>query len=260
MVVGGTVPSTTLAADLRLALDRTAFAGKLGITPDRWQEDLLRSTSDRVLLNCSRQSGKSTMAAILALHQALYQRQSLVLVLAPALRQSQELFSKLSEFYSTLGEPMKKYGERRLSLELTNGSRIVSLPGKEQTVRGYSGASLLILDEAARIPDELYLSTRPMLAVSGGRLLMLSTPFGRRVVFYEAWIAGEENAAWERYEVPAADCPRIATSFLEEELRALGPWWYAQEYENKFMDTPDQFFSTEVIESMVDHDVEPLKL
>src|SRR3954465_11251229 len=128
-----------LRDDLRLALDRVAFAGKLGITPDRWQEDLLRSTSDRVLLNCSRQSGKSTMAAILALHQALYLPGSLVLVLAPALRQSQELFAKLSEFYSTLGEPMRKYSERRLSLELTNGSRVVSLPGKEATIRGYSG-------------------------------------------------------------------------------------------------------------------------
>src|SRR3954452_20332422 len=165
MVVGGMGPSTTLAADLRLALDRTAFARELGISPDSWQEDLLRSASSRVLLNCSRQSGKSTMAAILALHQALYQRQSLVLVLAPALRQSQELFSKLSEFYSALGEPMKKYGERRLSLELTNGSRVITLPGTERTVRGYSGASLLIVDEAARVDDALYYSIRPMLAV-----------------------------------------------------------------------------------------------
>lgn len=241
-----------------MALDQVAFAEKLGIVPDLWQRDLLRSDSPRVLLNCCRQSGKSTMAAILALHRALYYPGSLVLVLAPALRQSQELFSKLTEAHAAIGEPMKKFGERRLSLELTNGSRVVTLPGKEATVRGFSGASLLILDEAARVPDELYFAVRPMLAVSSGRLLMLSTPFGRRGVFYKAWES--EADEWERYEVPATECPRISEGFLEEELRALGPWWHAQEYACRFMDTPDQFFSTEVIESMVSNEVEPLRL
>jgi hypothetical protein len=113
-----------LKDDMRLALDRVAFARAVGIVPDSWQVDLLRTGSTRVLLNCSRQSGKSSMAAVLALHRALYHPGSLVLMLAPALRQSQELFSKLSEFYSALGEPMRKYGERRLSLELINGSRV----------------------------------------------------------------------------------------------------------------------------------------
>jgi hypothetical protein len=46
-----------LREDLRLALDRSAFAWALGLEPDPWQEQLLRSGSDRVLLNCCRQSG-----------------------------------------------------------------------------------------------------------------------------------------------------------------------------------------------------------
>jgi hypothetical protein len=81
-----------LRDDLRLALDRVSFAEKLGISPDAWQRNLLDSSSRRVLLNCSRQSGKSTMSAVLALHRALYHPDSLILCLAPALRQSQELF------------------------------------------------------------------------------------------------------------------------------------------------------------------------
>jgi hypothetical protein len=76
-----------LRDDLRLALDHVAFAEKLGIAPDPWQRDLLRSSSDRILLNCSRQSGKSTMTAVMALHRALYHPDSLILCLAPALRQ-----------------------------------------------------------------------------------------------------------------------------------------------------------------------------
>jgi hypothetical protein len=78
-----------LRDDLRLALDRVAFTEELGIVPDGWQEQFLRSSADRVLLNCARQSGKSTMSALIALHRALYHPDSLVLCLAPALRQSQ---------------------------------------------------------------------------------------------------------------------------------------------------------------------------
>jgi hypothetical protein len=203
-----------LRDDLRLALDRVAFAEKLGITPDPWQRDLLHSASDRVLLNCCRQSGKSTMTAIVTLHRALYHPGSLILCLAPALRQSQELFGKVLGFYRDLGRPVSPHGERKLSLELENGSRIVTLPGSEKTIRGFSGTSLLVLDEAARVEDELYFAVRPMLAVSGGALMMLTTPYGKRGVFYEEWSGGH---GWERYEVPASKCPRISEEFLEEE-------------------------------------------
>src|SRR5215216_2477287 len=164
-----------LREDLRLALDRVSFAEKLGIVPDAWQEDLLRSSSDRVLLNCCRQSGKSTMTGVIALHQALYYPGSLILCLAPALRQSQELFVKVLGFYRDLGRPVSAQAERKLSLELGNGSRIVTLPGTEKTIRGFSGAALLTVDEASRVADELYFAVRPMLAVSGGALIMLST-------------------------------------------------------------------------------------
>src|ERR671921_976219 len=202
----------SLAEDLKLALDRVSFARRLGIEPDPWQEDLLRSASERVLLNCCRQSGKSTMTAIVALHRALYHPDSLILCLAPALRQSQELFSKIAGFYRDQGRPVSAVAERKLSLELENRSRIITLPGSEKTVRGFSGAALLVVDEAARVDDSLYYAVRPMLAVSGGSLMMLSTPYGRRGVFYEAWTGTED---WERYEIPARRCPRISTAFLE---------------------------------------------
>src|SRR5918992_1313426 len=208
----------SLAEDLKLALDRAAFARALGLQPDGWQEELLPSTSDRVLLNCSRQSGKSTMTAVIALHRALYHPGSLILCLAPALRQSQELFAKIASFYRNLGRPVSPQGERKLSLELENESRIVTLPGTEKTIRGFSGVGLLLVDEAARVDDELYFAVRPMLAVSGGALMMLTTPYGKRGVFYEEWTGG---AGWERYEVPAAECPRIPPEFLEEERDAL---------------------------------------
>lgn len=143
--------------------------------------------------------------------------------------------------------------ESALRLELQNGSRIISLPGKEQTVRGFSGVRLLAIDEAARVPDELYYSVRPMLAVSKGRLVALSTPFGARGWWHEAWRSEEP---WERYEVPASECPRISGEFLEEEQRTLGEGWYKQEYECQFLDAESQAFRREDVDRAFDEEVE----
>src|SRR5215208_4193193 len=241
--------------DLKCALDRVAFARALGIHPDGWQEDLLRSHSDRILLNCSRQSGKSTMSALIALHRALYHPSSLILCLAPALRQSQELFSKMAGFYRDLGRPVSAVTERKLSLELENRSRIITLPGSEKSIRGFSGAALLVVDEAARVDDSLYYAVRPMLAVSGGSLMMLSTPYGKRGVFFEEWTSG---IRWERYEVSASQCPRISEAFLEEERRSLPRRVYRQEYECSFEETDDQVFSFEDVAAAISKDVTPL--
>jgi hypothetical protein len=244
-----------LRDDLRLALDRVAFAKRLGLKPDPWQEDLLSSTSERVLLNCCRQSGKSTMTGVIALHRALYHPGSLILCLAPALRQSQELFSKIAGFYRDQGRPVSAVAERKLSLELENRSRVITLPGSEKTVRGFSGAALLAVDEAARVDDSLYFAVRPMLAVSGGSLMMLSTPYGKRGVFFEEWTNG---IGWERYEVPASQCPRIPEVFLEEERHSLPHRVYRQEYECSFEETDDQVFSFEDVAAAISKDVTPL--
>ncbi len=240
-----------LEQDLEVALDRVAFARALGIHPDGWQEDLLRSSSNRILLNCSRQSGKSTMSAVIALHRALYHPASLVLCLAPALRQSQELFAKIATFYRDLGRPVSPVAERRLSLELENGSRVMTLPGTERTIRGFSGVSLLIVDEAARVEDELYYSCRPMLAVSGGTLIMLSTPYGQRGIFYEEWTSGGSRA-WQRFRVSADQVPRISPEFLSEERGALGSRWFEQEYLCVFGELEGAVFSREAIDRMFD--------
>ncbi len=236
--------------DLRIALDRVEFARSCGLEPDPWQASLLSSDHHRVILNISRQAGKSTMSAIIALHCALYRPDSLILLLAPALRQSQELYGKVRHFYGEVAGAPETVQETALTMRLSNGSRIISLPGNEKNIRGYSGAALLIVDEAARVEDALYYSIRPMLAVSGGRLILLSTPYGKRGAFYDEW-TGEEP--WERYKITASEVPRIPEEFLLEERRSLGEWWYRQEYENEFGDTLFQIFSTETIEQLFSH-------
>jgi hypothetical protein len=244
-----------LASDLAMALDPVVFSRAAGIEPDPWQAKMLRSRASRLLLNYSRQSGKSTTAATLALHTALYEAPALVLMLSPGQRQSGELFRKCTGLYKKLGRPVPAEAETALILELDNGSRIVALPGNEATIRSYSGVALLLVDEAARCPDALYFSVRPMLAVSGGRLAIMSTPFGRIGFFFNEWT---EGANWERYEIPATDCPRITPEFLAEERTSLGPWWYAQEYCCQFGETTDQLFSYDLVMSAFDPTLQPL--
>jgi phage terminase large subunit-like protein len=168
------------------------------------------------------------MAAIIALHQALFCSSSLVLILAPAERQAKELFSKVATAYQALGHVIPADSYRKMGMELANGSRIEALPGTEKTIRGFSGVDLLLVDEASRVADELYYAVRPMLAVSRGRLMMLTTPYGRRGVFFEERTG---DGAWERYEVSASRCPRISEEFLEEERGALPRRVFRQEYE-----------------------------
>jgi hypothetical protein len=235
--------------------DPCALATAAHIAPDPWQADVLTSTAPRLLLNCSRQSGKSSIVAVLAVHTALYAAPALVLLLSPGLRQSAELFRKVATVYAATGRRVPAEAESVLRLELANGSRIEALPGSEATVRGYSGVDLLVFDEASRVADPLYFSTRPMLAVSGGRLIALSTPFGTRGWWWDAWEHGE---GWQRVRVPATECPRIAPTFLVEEAATLGEWWYRQEYCCEFMDAEDAVFRQVDIDAAMRADVLPL--
>jgi hypothetical protein len=206
-------------------------------------------------LLCSRQSGKSTASAALALRTALLASGALVLLLSPSLRQSSELYRKVADLYRRLNRPVAAAQESTLRLELANGSRIISLPGTEDTVRGYSGAALLVIDEASRVPDTLYFSMRPVLAVSRGRLVALSTPFGRRGWFHSEW---EDGGGWERVQITARQCPRITREFLAEEERALGPRWFAQEYFCSFEDPVDAVFSAADVQAALADDIAPL--
>ena len=229
---------------------------KLGFTADPIQARLLESTSKRVILNCTRQWGKSTVTAAKAVHLAATQKDSLILVVSPGERQSGEFLRKAAVFMRRLGMKVKGDGDNAISLTFRNGSRIVGLPGKEATIRGFSAVSLLIVDEAARVTDEMYKALRPMLAVSNGTLWLMSTPYGKRGFFHETWMNGGE--AWERVKVTAEECPRIPKEHLEEETRALGARWYRQEYMCEFEDIANGAFDMASVMAAFKSDITPL--
>jgi hypothetical protein len=145
--------------------------------------------------------------------------------------------------------------ESVLSMTLRNGSRLLALPGKEAHVRGFAAVGLLLIDEAARVSDDLYVSVRPMIAVSGGRLIALSTPWGKRGWWHAEW---SDGTGWERYEIPATQCPRIPTAFLDQERRSMGEHVFASEYRCQFVETEDQVFAYGDIAAAMSADIAPL--
>lgn len=249
----------TFKSNLAMALDPVLlFRAATGLVPDRWQSQLLRSIAPRVLINVCRQAGKSTATASLALHAALYQAPALVLLLSPSLRQSQELYRKVSMQYRALGRPVAAVAETTTHLELANESRIISLPENEATLRGYSGVTLLIIDEAARVDDPTYDAATPMLGTSHGRLLALSTPWGQVGWWWDRWENG--GSRWERFEVPVTTPEIAARTDREtlEEARSRGEWHFNQEFLCQFGEREDAVFDFALVQRAITPAIEAI--
>jgi hypothetical protein len=231
-----------------MALNAARFAERrLKFRADAKQATVLARLPRRLLLCCSRQWGKSTVAAVAAVHQAYWYPGSEIVALSPSGRQSAELVRKARRFAGMLGITARSDGQNRISLLYPNGSRIVGLPANEATVRGFSAVSLMLVDEAARVPDDLYEAVKPMLATTDGALWLMSTPFGRRGFFYREWEHGGDG--WVRVEAPATECPRIPARFLEEERERKGERLFRQEYLCEFLQSEDCLFRIEDIEA-----------
>jgi phage FluMu gp28-like protein len=230
----------------------------LGFPADALQAQVLDSRAKRGILNCTRQWGKSTVTAAMAVYQAFHYPGSLTLVVSPSARQSAEFLRKAIAFARKLGIRTKGDGDNDISLAFPNGSRIVGLPGTDATIRGFSAVALLLVDEAARVSDDLYMAIRPMLAVSGGALWLMSTPRGKRGFFYEAWANG--GATWERIRAPATECPRIEAAFLEEERATMGERCFQQEYLCEFEDSVSGVFCRDLIDRAISWDITPLNV
>jgi hypothetical protein len=236
--------------------DPLAFATEaLGLALDPWQARVLAGQHHQAILNCSRQSGKSTIAAVVGLHEALYRPRSLTVLVSPSLRQSSELFRKVVDLRESLPWSVSLAEDNRLSMRVRGGGRIVSLPGSERTIRGLSAVTLLIEDEASRIEDSLHFSVMPMLATTRGRLLLMSTPWTKRGVFYNVWQAGE---GWHRERVTVHDVPRIGAAWIEEQQRSMPSMWFRCEYLCEFLDAEDGVFQSEDIDAALTDQVRPI--
>lgn len=221
------------------------------VPPDPWQAVMLDSPKNRICLNIHRQGGKSTMSSLICLHKALFRPGSLSLIVAPALRQSQENFRKVKDFIDILpsGRCPDFDESTKLSLRFANGSRILSLPGGNEgkTIRGFSRPDVIVEDESAQCSDELYAALLPMMATNAScKLILCSTPFGQRGHFYK--IYNEGGPEWLKLRLTAPENPRISPEYLEEQRHSpMGPWYFSQEFLCEFVAGETQLISHESI-------------
>ena len=213
--------------------DATLFARSLlGWDPDEKQAVVLSSTARRVILNCSRQWGKTTVAATKVVHLAVTRAGSTALIVCENLSQTGEFFQKIDRYLGLLSVTARGEAGKRMVRRLPNGSRIVGIAAREAAVRGYT-ADFIFLDEAARISDAVIDAFAPVIAVRKGDWWMASTPRGKRGRFWEIWTYGE-GADLLKVSVPASENPRIDPGFVEELRREKGAQYVRQEFECQF--------------------------
>jgi len=253
------MPSTSsVEKDLKYALSPVEFARALGLELDGWQQDVLTTPSRRIALNCSRQSGKTSVAVLASLHLALYTAKQVVLLVSPSWRQSAESIRMAMHFLGQLDIQLKPEMEveNKLSLEFANGSRLISLPSGETTTRGYT-ANLVVLDEASRILDSMFYSVlMPMVSVTGGTVIMLSSPAGMRGFFHREFT--NLSQPWHRIVVTAEQCPRLTAAALAEQRATLGSLVYRQEFMCEFVNAEDSVFDLASVDNCFSDEVSPL--
>jgi len=221
------------------------FAMSVGIEPDPWQIEVLASEHPRKILCCGRQVGTTTVGAVFAIHKALTQPGSTVLIVAPGERQAKLLFSKAKRLYEQAGHPLPAHSARRTGLELANGSIIEALPAVERTTRGYS-VDLLVVDEAAAVPDTDYHGILPALIATQGEQVLLSTPRGKRGFFHEIWHSDDD---WQRIMVRSDEVGRIRPEDLDVFRSSMPEQFFEQEFHCAFLDTEGSLFAYDDIEA-----------
>jgi hypothetical protein len=215
-----------------------------GFAPDPWQAQFLRSADPANLILCARQVGKSLVVSVLALHTALTRPGGLTVIVAQRQDQAAELLRKSVTAYYKVGSPAHLARVGATHFELATGSRILALPGEERAMHGPT-ADLLIIDEAARVPDPVFHAASPQLSASKGRLVALSTAFSKSGWFYREWTEGD---GYRRWSVTARDCPRHTPAFLARERRAMGERAFGAACMNVFGDDVAAGFSSEDID------------
>jgi hypothetical protein len=222
--------------------------------PDPVQAEFLATPHRRVVLCCHRQWGKSTVAALKAVHHALSRPGASVLVCSPTLRQSGQFLAKMLQFFFALGLKTRSHSLIPNCLVLPNGARVIAVPALERNLRGFT-ATLLIIDEAAAVSDDVFYALRPTLAATNGDVIILSTPRGQVGFFHDVW--HDLRAQWHRIRATAAQNPRISKEFLDEERQTMPKPRFQQEYLCEFVPSGPQIFDRETIEALFTDKYQP---
>jgi terminase large subunit-like protein len=215
--------------EIAYRLDATLWAQEvLGVSPQDWQAQFLRAQRGAsILVLTARQVGKTTVAAWGMAHTAIFKPGSLSVVACPRQQQSAEAIRKVREMVLIAGA--KLVTDNVYGIELANGSRVLALPGSDESIRGLTVDGWILVDEAARVPKELVDALRPMRArCPHTRLVMLSTAWSRTDQFWSAWVS--DDPSWLRLQATVDKYPDLLPADFLERERRQGEDYYKREY------------------------------
>lgn len=231
-----------------------------------YQRAVVEDNSRFVACCFSRQSGKSFTVAAREARRLVTVPKLTVVIAAPSERQSLESLDKIKDWLRAFGEAFSEEEEffsteeleggfKANTIRLPNGSRCVAVPGKPDTVRGFSGD--IWLDEFAFFedPDATWKAIVPSILnpLRGGEksFIVTSTPNGkgkRGKRFYEI-ICGKAKGAWSVHRVPLKDAIADGLPVNYDELCALldDPLAIAQELDCEFLDDTNELLTFDLI-------------
>jgi phage FluMu gp28-like protein len=222
--------------------ETTNLAGNPAYQLYPYQEVFLLDRRRFRIVNKSRQTGMSFVIGLEAITHCLSKFRYLALMVSASERQARKLLDDIKLLLDSNGIP---YKGTKTEIEFEeNGSKIVSLPNSPGSVRGYT-ASAIYIDEFAHFrggtDKEMLAAIQPSIS-RGGRLTLISTPFGRRGKFYEIWTEGKN---WSRHEIYWWDCPAYAppgedkyqTKWYKEMRPSYPEAEWKQEFECSFSDS-----------------------
>ena len=222
----------------------TAIKPITDITLDPWQVEVAEAIKQKknVCVRSGRQAGKTEVVSRAAGNFALENQGKTILVIASVERQAELLFARVLDYIYRKNSKMIKKGKDKPTkhkLQLVNGSVVYCLPAGESGygIRGFT-IDLLIVDEAAFVNKAVFTAITPMLAVTGGNLVLLSTPHGREGYFADAF----KDPAFLKFHISSLDCLRISKEFLEHERATMSKREFMQEYMGEFCDDLMQLF------------------
>jgi hypothetical protein len=215
----------------------------------------------QVVLWVVRQAGKSTFLATIAILTLLTVPGAYVVFIAASEPQAQSIFHR--KIRRVLERLLRALGADRRSLLITKrsiefpeiGSKLEVLATDERTVPGRS-VSLLIIDEARDIPDDVYTALAPAVIGGNGKLLIGSTA-GRPSGFFYELVRNPLPETWIYYsrdnENPNADAGLVG--FLKRQLALISPTAARRELSNEFTEDGDSFLASALIEAAIDDDL-----
>ena len=231
--------------------------------PHPEQISVLRNWRRDHMLLWSRQGGKSTVGATIAVHNLLFNASSVapyatVPIVSRAQHQSGELFQTARKLYGALPYAPPLVVDSATVMRTPDGGRILAYPGSEESVRGLSAVTIALIDEATLVEESLRNAVTPMLATTNAPLWCMGTAKGEAGWFYDDWHNSDLDFI-VKSKVVYSELKHLPAEFFERERRRMPSWQFRQEYGCEFLADGDEFLiRPEVIDRVINSDIRPL--